>query len=65
MILTPGHVPSDELTLSLQEHVRTVTAPYKYPRAVEYVTELPKTISGKIRRVELRQGELDKAGQSS
>ena len=64
VILAPGHVPSDELTLSLQEHVRTVTAPYKYPRTVEYVTELPKTISGKIRRVELRQGELDKAGQS-
>ena len=64
VILAPGYVPSDELTLSLQEHVRTVTAPYKYPRTVEYVTELPKTISGKIRRVELRQGELDKAVQS-
>ena len=43
---------------AFQKHVRNVTAPYKYPRAVEYVTELPKTISGKIRRVELRQGEL-------
>lgn len=63
VILAPGHVPSDELTLSLQEHVKTVTAPYKYPRAIKYVTELPKTISGKIRRVELRQGELDPAGQ--
>ena len=65
VILTPGHVPSDELTLSIQGHVRTVTAPYKYPRAIEYVTELPKTISGKIRRVELRQGELDRAGQAA
>ena len=65
VILTPGHVPSEELTLSLQEHVRTVTAPYKYPRAVEYVDELPKTISGKIRRVELRQGELDRAGRGA
>ena len=61
VILAPGHVPSEELTLSLQEHVRRVTAPYKYPRAVSYVTELPKTISGKIRRVELRQMELDEA----
>ena len=61
VILAPGHVPSEELTLSLQEHVRRVTAPYKYPRAVSYVTELPKTISGKIRRVELRQMELDAA----
>ena len=57
VVLAPGHVPSDELTLSLQEHVRRVTAPFKYPRAVEYVSELPKTISGKIRRIELRQGE--------
>ena len=65
VILAPGYVPSDELTLSLQEHVRKVTAPYKYPRAIDYVTELPKTISGKIRRVELRQSELERAGQSS
>ena len=39
----------------LQEHVKTVTAPYKYPREVEFVDELPKTISGKIRRSELRE----------
>ena len=55
VILAPGYVPSEELTLSLQEHVRKVTAPFKYPRAIEYVSDLPKTISGKIRRVELRQ----------
>ena len=60
VVLAPGHTPSDELTLSIQEHVRKVTAPFKYPRAVEYVTELPKTISGKIRRVELRERELRK-----
>jgi acyl-coenzyme A synthetase/AMP-(fatty) acid ligase len=54
-ILGPGHSGSDALTTELQEHVRTVTAPYKYPREIEFVTELPKTISGKIRRVELRQ----------
>ena len=61
IILSPGHHPSDELALSIQEHVRTVTAPYKYPRAVEFVTELPKTVSGKIRRVELRELELARA----
>ncbi len=63
IILTPGHIPSDELILSIQEHVRTATAPYKYPRAIEFVTELPKTVSGKIRRIELRQRELDRANQ--
>lgn len=52
--LAPGHVPSEELVTSLQDHVKRVTAPYKYPRKIEFVSELPKTISGKIRRVELR-----------
>ena len=61
IILAPGHIPSDELILSIQEHVRTATAPYKYPRAIEFVTELPKTVSGKIRRIELRQQELERA----
>lgn len=61
IILAPGHIPSDELILSIQEHVRTATAPYKYPRAIEFVTELPKTVSGKIRRIELRQRELERA----
>ena len=60
IVLAPGHVPSDELTQSIQAHVRTVTAPFKYPRAVEYVTELPKTISGKIRRIELREQEMER-----
>jgi len=63
VILKPGYVPSDELALSLQDHVRQTTAPYKYPRAIEFVTELPKTISGKIRRVELREQELQKSRQ--
>jgi len=39
----------------IQEHVKTVTAPYKYPRIIEFVDELPKTISGKIRRTEIRE----------
>ena len=64
VVLAPGYVASDELVISLQEQVRKSTAPYKYPRAVEFVSELPKTISGKIRRVELREGELARAGQA-
>jgi acyl-coenzyme A synthetase/AMP-(fatty) acid ligase len=63
VILAPGHQPSEQLVQDLQEHVKRVTAPYKYPREIEFTTELPKTISGKIRRVELRQRERDrKAG---
>ncbi len=65
VILTPGYVPSDELVVSIQDHVRQSTAPYKYPRVVEFVTELPKTISGKIRRVELRAFEVEKVVQDS
>ncbi len=45
----------DELIKELQQHVKRVTAPYKYPRIIEFVDELPKTISGKIRRVEIRE----------
>jgi AMP-binding enzyme C-terminal domain len=45
------------LVAELQEHCRTVTAPYKYPREIEFTVELPETISGKIRRVELRERE--------
>ena len=56
IILAPEYRPgSEELAKEIQEHVKTVTAPYKYPRIVEFVTELPKTISGKIRRVEIRE----------
>ena len=60
VILAPGHDPSEELTNTLQDFVKSITAPYKYPRRIEYVTELPKTISGKIRRVELREKEWRK-----
>ncbi len=54
IVLAKGYEASDELQHELQAHVKTVTAPYKYPRVVEFVRELPKTISGKIRRVEIR-----------
>ncbi|MBT3387577.1 MAG: AMP-binding protein [Desulfobacula sp.] len=57
VILTPDHEPSEALTKELQNHVKKTTAPYKYPRKIEYVKELPKTISGKIRRIELRDSE--------
>ena len=60
VILKPGYDGNDDLVRELQTHVKTVTAPYKYPRKIEFVTELPKTVSGKIRRVELRQKEWGK-----
>ncbi|CAB1130140.1 Acetyl-CoA synthetase [Candidatus Hydrogenisulfobacillus filiaventi] len=55
VVLAPGWRPGAELAAELQTHVRAITAPYKYPRLIEFVEELPKTISGKIRRVELRE----------
>ncbi|MEG1874598.1 MAG: AMP-binding protein [Angelakisella sp.] len=55
IVLTKGYTPSPELTKELQNYVKHQTAPYKYPRIIEYRDELPKTISGKIRRVELRE----------
>jgi acetyl-CoA synthetase len=55
IILSKNYQASDELARELQEHVKKVTAPYKYPRIVEFVSELPKTISGKIRRVQIRE----------
>jgi len=45
----------EKLIKEIQEHVKSVTAPYKYPRIIEFVEELPKTISGKIRRTEIRE----------
>lgn len=63
VVLAEGQVGDDALVKQLQDHVKSVTAPYKYPRKVEFVTELPKTVSGKIRRVELREAEW--AGQRS
>jgi len=44
----------------LKKHVQNITAPYKYPRKIEFVQSLPKTVSGKIRRTELREGETNK-----
>ncbi|MCB2189008.1 MAG: AMP-binding protein [Deltaproteobacteria bacterium] len=55
LVLAAGYTPSDELTREIQTYVKNTTAPYKYPRIVEYRPELPKTISGKILRRELRR----------
>ncbi|GHV00062.1 acetyl-CoA synthetase [Spirochaetia bacterium] len=60
VVLARGWVASDKLKLELQNHVKKTTAPYKYPRIVEFVTELPKTISGKIRRVQIRAEDGDR-----
>ncbi|MDR1397920.1 MAG: AMP-binding protein [Desulfarculales bacterium] len=62
VVLAKDYKPSKALTAELQEHVRNTTAPYKYPRIVEYVNELPKTVSGKILRRQLRvESRLEKA----
>ncbi|HZC99296.1 MAG TPA: AMP-binding protein [Actinomycetes bacterium] len=55
VVLAPGRAGSKDLIVELQDHCKRVSAPYKYPREIEFVEELPKTISGKIRRVELRE----------
>jgi acetyl-CoA synthetase len=56
VVLAKGYEASDALRNELQEYVKTHTAPYKYPRVLVFVPELPKTISGKIRRIEIREG---------
>jgi len=63
IVLTKGTVGTDELKKEIQEYVKTHTAPYKYPRIVDFVDELPKTISGKVRRVEIRNNDLKKANK--
>ncbi|MCL2186020.1 MAG: AMP-binding protein, partial [Treponema sp.] len=59
IVLARGFSASDELIRELQNHVKHVTAPYKYPRIIEFVSELPKTISGKIKRVDIRKKDFD------
>jgi len=65
VVLAPGRSGSEALAVELQDHCKRVSAPYKYPREIEFVTELPKTISGKIRRVELREREIALKGSTS
>ena len=59
VVLAKGYSGSEDLVRELQSHVRKVTAPYKYPRIIEFALELPKTISGKIRRVEIRELDIE------
>ena len=61
--LRPDAEPGARLVVELQEHCKRITAPYKYPREIEFVEELPKTVSGKIRRVELRRQEEARKGE--
>ena len=57
VVLTADYEPSEDLVDEIQDHCKNVTAPYKYPRQIEFIDQLPKTASGKIRRVELRERE--------
>ena len=61
IVLAKGYEASDELTKELQHYVKTNTAPYKYPRIVEYVPELPKTFNGKIKRNAIREKDMESA----
>ncbi|MFZ4807270.1 MAG: acyl-CoA synthetase [Hyphomicrobiaceae bacterium] len=65
VVLRPGFIPSPELVKDLQDHVKRITAPYKYPRAIEFIAELPKTASGKILRRVLKAQSVDTATNSS
>jgi acetyl-CoA synthetase len=61
IVLKPGFYGGDELVKDIQTHVKNLTAPYKYPRVIEFVKELPKTTSGKIRRIAIRESDAKKS----
>jgi acetyl-CoA synthetase len=61
IVLAKGHEPSDELVAEIQRFVRDRLSAYAYPRKIEFVDDLPKTLTGKIRRIELRQQEMETA----
>lgn len=63
VVLAAGYTPSEELKKELQNHVKRVTAPYKYPRVIEFVDELPKTLGGKIKRGQIRKSDEDAANK--
>jgi len=60
VVLAKGYSPSDELIIEIQEYVKKTTAPYKYPRVIEFVDELPKTLGGKIKRAQIRREDEEK-----
>ena len=63
VVLAKGYTPSPELTKELQDHVKHETAPYKYPRVIEYVDELPKTLGGKIKRAMIRHQDEENSAK--
>lgn len=63
VVLAKGYTPSPELTKELQDHVKRETAPYKYPRVIEYVDELPKTLGGKIKRAMIRHQDEENSAK--
>ena len=63
VVLRPGHAGDAAMTQALQDHVKATVAPYKYPRAIEYVVDLPKTQTGKLQRFELRRRAIDSAAR--
>ena len=65
IVLADGHEPSDELADEIKRFVRERLSAYAYPRAIEFVPDLPKTLTGKIRRIELGQLELDRAAATT
>ena len=65
VVLAPGFDATPELTKELQTYVKRETAPYKYPRIVDYVDELPKTVNGKIRRVAIRMADEKAAAEKA
>jgi acetyl-CoA synthetase len=65
IVLAEGHDPSDDLAEQIKEHVRRQLSAYAYPRRVEFVDDLPKTLTGKIRRIVLRELELQRASATS
>ncbi len=64
VVLNDGYEGSPELTKALQQYVKHETAPYKYPRIIDYVRELPKTVNGKIRRAAIREADEQAAAQA-
>ena len=65
IVLAQGHKPSDELATEIQRFVRERLSAYAYPRRIEFTDELPKTLTGKIRRIELREAERERASAAS
>ena len=64
-MLSAGQEPSDELADEIKKHVRERHSAYAYPREIEFVDDLPKTLTGKIRRVELREAERERKQQAA